>query len=108
MRRGRRSTAESPNQCRPLASCVRAPCVSRLRPLSLRHDPPALLQVVAGALHSALPPGKVQLRIELPGNAIPIVVEAEVCWENSAQAHKVRSLGAELREGGGALLRYGM
>jgi len=35
---------------------------------------------------------RVQLRFELPGNDIPIVAEAEVCWENSAQHHKVHSL----------------
>jgi hypothetical protein len=45
------------------------------------------------AIHPIPPVGKtVQLRFELPGNAIPVVVEAEVCWENSAQAHKVHSL----------------
>ena len=35
---------------------------------------------------------RVRLHIELPGNEIPVVVEAEVCWENSAQTHKVHSL----------------
>ncbi len=26
------------------------------------------------------------------GNEIPVIVEAEVCWENSAQVHKGHSL----------------
>ncbi len=44
-------------------------------------------------IHPIPPVGeKVQLRFKLPGNDIPIVVEAEVCWENSGQAHKVHSL----------------
>ena len=45
------------------------------------------------AIDPTLPVGKkVQLRFELPGNEIPIAVEAEVCWENSGQSHKVHSL----------------
>ena len=44
-------------------------------------------------IHPIPPVGeRVLLRFELPGNEIPIVVEAEVCWENSAQLHKVHSL----------------
>jgi hypothetical protein len=44
-------------------------------------------------IHPIPPVGeRVVLRFELPGNEIPIVVEAEVCWENSAQLHKVHSL----------------
>jgi uncharacterized protein (TIGR02266 family) len=35
---------------------------------------------------------RVKLRFELPGSEIPVDVEAEVCWENSAQRHKVHSL----------------
>ncbi len=34
----------------------------------------------------------VQLRFELPGSELPVQVEAEVCWRNSAQHHKVHSL----------------
>src|SRR5260370_1741557 len=42
---------------------------------------------------------RVQLRLELPGNEIPVAVEAEVCWDNSAQRHKVHNLppGGALR-----------
>ncbi len=44
-------------------------------------------------IHPIPPVGeRVQLRFKLPENDIPIVVEAEVCWENSGQAHKVHSL----------------
>lgn len=44
-------------------------------------------------IHPIPPVGeRVRLRFELPGNEIPIVAEAEVCWENSAQVHKVHSL----------------
>jgi PilZ domain-containing protein len=44
-------------------------------------------------IHPIPPVGEmVQLRFELPGNEIPVVVEAEVCWENSGQRHKVHSL----------------
>ena|SRR5258708_2347881 len=35
---------------------------------------------------------RVRLRFQLPGSEVPIFVEAEVCWENSAQRHQVHSL----------------
>ncbi len=45
------------------------------------------------AIHPIPPVGKrVHLRFALPGNEIPIAVEAEVCWESSGQSHKVHSL----------------
>ena len=44
-------------------------------------------------IHPIPPVGeRVHLRFALPGNEIPVGVEAEVCWENSAQRHKVHSL----------------